>query len=353
MKKHKKISITKQFAIKQALRRMDEMGQKTLFVVDSKSRLLGTVTDGDIRRWILKSGNLNEAVSKVMNTDPVCLRNGYSKEEAKQLMVSNVIECIPVINEQNVIISAIRWFDIFDNKFKIHRSMRVPVIIMAGGEGSRLAPVTNILPKPLIPIGEKPIIELIIGKFSQYGCKDFYLTLNYKAGILKAYFDDHKHSYQIHYLQEKKPLGTAGSLHMVKDKIKTTLFVTNCDILIEADYADILKFHKNSKNDITLVVSMKHYKVPYGICEIDNGGNLKDIKEKPEFDFLANTGMYLMEKYVLKDIPENKFYNMTDLIEDYLVRGKRVGVYPVSEKSWLDMGQWAELQNMLQKLEIK
>ena len=204
-----------------------------------------------------------------------------------------------------------------------------------------------------MPIGEKPIIELIIDKFAEYGCKEFYLSVNYKANLIKAYFSDLEHNYRVNYIQEVKPLGTAGSLHLLKDKIKDTFYVSNCDILIEADYAGILKFHKDNKNKITLVSSMKHHTIPYGVIEISNDGILKGIKEKPEYDFLANTGMYVLESETLRDIPKNKFYHITDLINDYMKKGEKIGVYPISEKSWLDMGQWEELQNMLKKFGVK
>jgi NDP-sugar pyrophosphorylase family protein len=216
----------------------------------------------------------------------------------------------------------------------------------------RLNPFTKILPKPLMPIGEKPIIEIIINRFFDYGCKDFYLSLNYKSNIIKAYFSDFEHEYKINYILENKPLGTAGSLHLLKNMIKKTFFVSNCDILIEADYADILKFHYQRKNKITLVSSMKNFTIPYGVCEIQNGGILKNIREKPEYDFLVNTGMYVVEAAVLADIPKNQFYNITELINDYLKKGEKVGVYPVSEKSWIDMGQFEALQETLKKFEV-
>ncbi|MFH1074541.1 MAG: sugar phosphate nucleotidyltransferase, partial [Candidatus Firestonebacteria bacterium] len=227
------------------------------------------------------------------------------------------------------------------------------VVIMAGGEGTRLSPFTKILPKPLIPIGEKPIMEIIVDRFMAYGCRDFYVSVNYKASILKAYFSDFTQNCIIKFVQEEKPLGTIGSLCLFKEVLKTTFFVTNCDILIEADYADILKFHKSNKNLITMVVSMKHYTIPYGVCEIKNGGDLRGILEKPEYDFLVNTGMYLMEPQVVKDIPQNSYYNMNELINDYVHHNKKIGAYPISEKSWLDMGEFQELQKTLRKFEAR
>jgi len=353
MEKLKKVLIRPNHTIKQALRQMDAMGEKILLVVDERNLLLGTVTDGDIRRWIIKGRHLAEGVSKVMNSKPVCLNPDFERKTAKQLMVKQMIECLPVVDANKKVISAIWWTDLFENKLKKIKSLSAPVVIMAGGEGSRLAPFTKILPKPLIPIGDKPIVEIIIDRFMDYGCRDFYLSINYKANIVKAYFKDFEHKYNITYVEEALPLGTAGSLRLLKNKINKTFFLSNCDILIQADYADIFKFHQQKNNKITIVSSMKNFTVPYGVCQVEHGGTLKGIQEKPEFDFFVNTGMYILDKSVIGDIPKNKFYNMTDLVSDYLGKSERIGVYPVSEKSWLDMGQFEVLQEMLKKFEIQ
>lgn len=353
MKNLKNILIKSDISIKHALKRMDSAGKKVLFVVNNEKIISGAVSDGDIRRWILKKRSLDENISKVMNKRPLVLKEGYSKAQAKQIMLSKAVECIPIVDQNNKVVSAVWWLDIFDNKFKNHKIIEAPVVIMAGGEGARLLPFTSILPKPLVPIGDKPIIELIMDRFIEFGCKKFYLSLNYKANIIKAYFKDCKHDYEIKYINERMPLGTAGSLHLLRKKIDMPFFVSNCDVLIEADYADILHFHKTHKNKITLVCSLKHYAIPYGVCKIENGGTLNEIKEKPEYDFLVNTGMYVMEPDILNDIPRNKFYNTTDLINNCLKEGKNVGAYPVSEKSWLDMGQWEELQKMVKRFNIQ
>jgi Nucleoside-diphosphate-sugar pyrophosphorylase involved in lipopolysaccharide biosynthesis/translation initiation factor 2B, gamma/epsilon subunits (eIF-2Bgamma/eIF-2Bepsilon) len=353
MEKLKKILIKPNHSIKQALRQMDAMGEKTLLVIDDHEKLLGTVTDGDVRRWILKGKGLTESVFRVMNSSPFCLGQDFDRKIAKQIMIKQKLECLPVVDGNKKVISAVWWVDLFEKESKKLKKLKIPVVIMAGGEGARLAPFTKILPKPLMPIGDKPIIEIIIGRFMDYGCDDFYLSLNYKSNIIKAYFNDFEHQYKISYILENKPLGTAGGLHFLKNRIKKTFFVSNCDVLIEADYADILKFHNEKKSKITLVSSMKNFTVPYGVCDIESGGILKSIREKPEFDFFVTTGMYVLDKTVLKDIPKNSFYNMTDLISDYLDRGERVGVYPVSEKSWVDIGQLEALQEMLKKFEIQ
>jgi dTDP-glucose pyrophosphorylase len=332
---------------------MDAMGEKTLLVVDDQNVLLGTLTDGDVRRWMLRGKSLGQHVSYAMNPKPTSLDEDFDKEAVKLVMVKKKLECLPVIDGHKRVVSAVWWVDLFEKGSKQIKKLNVPVVIMAGGEGSRLAPFTTILPKPLMPIGEKPIIEVIISRFTDCGCNDFYLSVNYKSNIIKAYFSDLEHPYKISYVEEGQPLGTAGSLHFLKKQIKKTFFLSNCDILIDADYGDILKFHQEKKNKITLVSSMKHFIIPYGVCEIENGGILKSIQEKPEYDFFVNTGMYVMDKTVLKDIPNNKSYHMTDLINDYLNKGEKIGVYPISEKSWLDMGQFEALQEMLKKFEIK
>lgn len=353
MKRLKKVLIKPNGTIKQALKQMDAMGEKTLIAVDDRNRILGTITDGDIRRWILKGKSLNESLENAMNRHPFTLKGGFARESAKQLMLRHQVGCLPVIDGTKKVISCLWWVDLFENDSKNLKSLKLPVVIMAGGEGVRLHPFTKILPKPLMPVGDKPIIEIIIDRFFGYGCEDFYLSLNYKSNMIKAYFSDFEHKYKINYVLENKPLGTAGSLHLLKNRIKKTFFVSNCDILIEADYADILKFHNKKKNKITLVSSMKNFTIPYGVCEIETGGDLRDIREKPEYDFLVNTGMYILDASVLDDIPKNRFYNITDLIGDYIEKRKKIGVYPVSEKSWLDMGQWEELQKMVNRFEIK
>ena len=353
MERLEKVFIKPDHSIKQALKQMDAMGEKTLLVVDDQAVLLGTLSDGDVRRWILKGKDLAQHVSQAMNANARFVDAHFDKESAQKLMVKNQFQCLPVVDKNKKVIDAVWWVDLFEKDLKRTAKFNIPVVIMAGGEGSRLAPFTKILPKPLMPIGEKPIIEIITQRFTEYGCDDFYLSLNYKANIIKAYFKDIEHSYKITYIEESKPSGTAGSLYLLKNKMKGPFFLCNCDILIEADYADILKFHGQKKNKITLVSSMKHFMVPYGVCQIENGGVLKSIREKPEYDFFVNTGMYILDKTVLNDIPQNEFYHMTDLINDYLKRGERIGVYPVSEKSWLDMGQLEVLQEMLKTFEGK
>lgn len=352
MEELKKVLTKQHVTVKHALKQMDAMGEKTLIVVDNQDRILATVTDGDIRRWILKGKNINAKLVNVMNRSPLTLPKGFMRGDAKELMLKHQIECLPVIDEGKRVIAYMHWADLFEDRFKVFKTIKQPVVIMAGGEGARLHPFTKILPKPLMPLGDKPIVEIIINRFFDHGCRDFYLSMHYKSNIIKAYFNDVEHKFKIKYVLEKKPLGTAGSLYLLRNRIKKTFFVSNCDVLIEADYADIMKFHHDQKNKITLVCAMKNYTIPYGVCEIYNDGNLRDIHEKPEHHFLVNTGMYVLDPVVLNNIPKGHSYNMTDLIKDFLKKGEKVGVYPVSEKAWLDIGQFEALHETLKKFEI-
>lgn len=228
--------------------------------------------------------------------------------------------------------------------------INTPVVIMAGGKGTRLYPYTKILPKPLIPIDDVPIAERIINRFHKYGCCNFYMTLNYNKQIIQAYFDSMLKNYNINYIIEEKPLGTGGSLFLLKDLINQTFFVSNCDILINDNYIDMLKYHRDNNNKITVISAFKNLSVPYGVMKIDKNNLIYKIEEKPKYDFLVNTGMYIFEPEVLEYIPKDEFFHITDLIRIYIDMGERVGLYEVSEDSWLDMGQFDEMNRMIKEL---
>jgi dTDP-glucose pyrophosphorylase len=340
----------KDVSVKDALKQMDRGGEKILFVVGKENFLLGVVTDGNIRRYILSEGKFKDKIAQVYNPNPLFVRDGFIKKEAKDIMVENKIEVLPILDKKNCIVGAINWTNVIEDKLESSfNRIDVPVVIMAGGKGERLDPFTKILPKPLIPMGEKPIIELIIDSFLRHGVKDFYITLNYKGEMVKLYFDALEKNYFIKYIWENDFLGTAGSLKLISKKIKDHFIVSNCDIIVRADYDDLLRFHLQNKYLLTVVGSIQHYKVPYGVINYMKKGRISSIEEKPEFDFTVNTGVYVLSKKVLDFIPERKQFNMTDLIQVLLRHKKNVGVYPVSEKSYVDIGQWEEYRKHLEK----
>jgi dTDP-glucose pyrophosphorylase len=340
--------------IRQAMNQLEVTEKRILFVVDDDRKLLGTLTDGDIRRWILAEGNLDDTIVGVYNKNPYSVRLDYQADEIKKVMLEKKISCVPVVNESGQIAQLLFWDSIFDaaTSDKPHRRVNLPVVVMAGGKGTRLDPFTKVLPKPLIPIGEKTVVEIIIESFLGYGVELFYLSLNYKSKIIKSYFEELNPPYRVEYIYETKPLGTAGSLRLLLGKLNDSFLVTNCDIIIRADYAELVDFHIEKKNDVTLVASLKNYHIPYGICEIENGGSLARIKEKPEYNFLVNTGMYVLQPSTLELIPDNEFFHITQLIEKVKKEGGRIGIFPISENAWIDTGQWAEYKNALKQFDL-
>lgn len=350
----KKLLVPESLSIKQALRKMDEGGEKILFVVDGVQKLKGTVTDGDIRRWLIHEGALEEPISKIARENPKTLTKEDSVEKVREIMLESKVEALPVIDSDRRLLDAYFWNDVFGASRHISQmKIEAPVFIMAGGKGARLDPFTKILPKPLIPLGEKPIVEVIMDHFAKYGCRSFYLTVNYKGKMIQSYFESAECGYDIHFIWEEDPLGTAGGLIHAKKLIDTpSFFVTNCDVVIKADYADIWQYHHQTEADITVVGSMRHFSIPYGVLETSNGGCLERIVEKPEYDLLANTGLYVIRKDALRHIPENRSFDFPELMETVRSRGGKIRVYPISQKSWLDVGEWEEYRNTLKELEL-
>ena len=349
--KIKNISIPHNANIITALKQMDAIKHKLLIVIkDGKFYRLLSI--GDIQRAIIKGVDMNSPITLILRDKTKVASINDDMRIVKATMKERSNEFMPIIDDDNNLVDVIFWEDLFETNPKPKKSnLNLPVIIMAGGQGSRLRPLTNVLPKPLIPIGEQTMMEDIMDRFVDCGCKQFYISVNYKADIIKRYFDNLKGKpYEISYFQEDKPLGTAGSLHLLNGQINTTFFVSNCDIIIDDDYAEILKYHRENKNEITVVAAIKNMSIPYGTLETKEGGLLADIKEKPNFTYKINTGMYILEPHLIDEIPVDEFYHITFLIEKLMKEGRRVGVYPINEGSWIDVGNWDEyLKQFAQK----
>lgn len=331
-----------------AMERLDKIAKKVLFLHED-GKLLAALTDGDIRRWILKRGSLDAKVREMANYDPKFLI-GATRKEALRYMKKNLIEALPILDNKHTIINVITWDDTEISAKK--EQIALPVVMMAGGLGKRLYPYTNILPKPLIPVGEIPIAEHIIRQFESYGCDQFFLIVNHKKNMIKAYFNEVEKSYAIHYADEDKPLGTGGGLSLLKGKITSTFILTNCDILIQEDFSKIYKFHKEKGNMITMICSLKNFSIPYGVVEIGEEGDIAEMKEKPQISFFTNTGCYFVEPQVIEELEENVSVGFPDIIEKYKQRGEKVAVYPIGENAWLDMGQMDEMERMKERLGI-
>lgn len=336
-----------------ALQRIDGNGKGILFVADSCRKLLGVVTDGDIRRWLLKNGELEGAVKRVMNQKP---KVAYRKElsQGMELMRQYRIAALPVVNAKGVILDIVFREEPESAYSDQNCFLRdIPVVIMAGGKGTRLYPYTKILPKPLIPIGDIPIMERIIARFRDFGVRNFFVTVNYRKSMIKAYFTENASDYELSYVEEEKPLGTAGSLGLIPVEFTQPLIVTNCDILIHADYGDILQCHKDSGNEMTIVTALKNIVVPYGVIHSSENGVICSMEEKPRLSYFVNTGMYILNPGLLKEIPKDTFFHMTDLAAKLMAEKRKVGMYPISEDSFLDMGEFEEMRRMEQKLNLQ
>ena len=347
-----KFLVGPEMKVRDAMKKLDDSHRKILFVVQDEDLLSGTLTDGDIRRWILGGHNLDDSVSDVCNTDPITASTGYDLAEIKHLMLENRIQAIPVIGPENSLQDLLFWDTVFDDEYHVElkEQLSIPVVIMAGGAGTRLDPFTRILPKPLIPIGDRSLVEVIIDKFREYGIKEYFISVYHKSKVIKAYFEELDPPYKIEYLEEDKPLGTVGALGQLKGREADSLVVTNCDTVIQCNYYDMIRFHDKNDYDITLVGSMINYKVPYGICEIEGEGRLVSLIEKPEYSYLVSTGMYVLRHTALALIPDNSPFNITDLIDKVRQQGGTVGVYPISEKSWMDTGDWQEYKKTVKQL---
>ena len=349
--KLKSLLISGERTMKEVMHKLDETAEKILFVVDENDKLLGTVTDGDIRRGLINGSRFDESIERIMHRDftSITLDQPDLKENIKKLMIENKFEQIPVLDHTGIIRDVVLWTDILGDKNipKKYERKTNQVVVMAGGKGARLDPFTKILPKPLIPIGDKTVIELIMEQFYKYGFYKFIYTLNYKKEYLKLYFKENKFPYSIEWVEEPDFLGTAGSLTLLQDKLNDTFFVINCDSLLDSDYEKILRWHKEHDAVMTIVGCHNEIKIPFGVLELSNG-SLNRISEKPIHDVIINTGIYIMEPHALSYIPKGRTVDMNEIIE-IISKTEKVSVYPISA-GWFDIGQWEEYKKNLGKL---
>lgn len=329
--------------ILEVLNVINNNGRGIAYVCDG-TRLLAAVTDGNIRRHILSNGNLNDTVDKIANYEPKYISR---KDEINPVDYMNEkhVSSIPVLNSKHEIIT-IKFLS-KDNDVHTVSNLDIPVVIMAGGKGTRLKPLTTVLPKPLIPIGDKTITEIIMDKFIEFGCNKFKMIVNYKKELIQTFFDEYKDVYDVSFIEEKEFLGTGGGLYLLKGMYDGPFFLTNCDIVIDDDYGEIVKQHKEDNRIITMICALKQINIPYGTVELDDQGHVGNLHEKPNAAYMVNTGCYLIDSRFLDYIPDNTFIHITDIISKCIENGEKVGVYPISENNWWDMGNFKELNTMI------
>ena len=333
-----------------AMKQMDDVKVKTLFVM-KEDHFEGIITIGDIQRAIISNISLKEPVSRILNKDKVYGYQSEGEDSIREKMRRMRAEVMPILDEQGELVDVWFWGDLFKKAELTEREkINLPVVIMAGGKGTRLKPITNVIPKHLVHIGDKTILETILDQFEEIGCTKFYMSVNYKADIMKYYLGHLDHKYDIEFFQEDKPLGTIGSVSLLKGKITTPFFVSNCDSINDQDYRDVYEYHKKNRNDLTIVTMVKSFRIPYGVIETGENGLMTELREKPELNYQVNTGAYILNPDCIEEIPEGEFFHITHLMDKIKSRGGRVGCYPVSEGSWHDMGEWPEYLKMINVL---
>lgn len=333
-----------------AMKRMDEVKVKILFVF-KEEHFEGIITLGDIQRAIINNIALKEPVCRILNKNKVYGYQLEGENEIREKMRKMRAEVMPILDEQDELVDVWFWSDLFKKTDLTEREkINLPVVIMAGGKGTRLKPITNVIPKPLVPIGDKTILEEIMDQFEAIGCQKFYMSVNYKSDMMRYYLDQLPHHYDVSFFEEDKPLGTIGSVSLLKGKIEKPFFVSNCDIVIDQDMRDVYDYHCENHNDLTIVTAVKSFRIPYGVIETGEDGLMTALKEKPELTYMINTGVYILNPGCIDEIPQGEFFHITQLMEKIKARGGRVGCFPVSEHAWKDMGEWPEYLKMIDVL---
>ncbi len=354
--KLKDISVSPSDPIKELMQKLTVTAEKILLILDQSGKLIGTITDGDIRRGIIDGRKFTDTADTVMQTSFIFLKDSESDIEgkAKKLMSKYALSHLPIVDIDGKPIDIISLVDLLEVGIKSQDKplFETPVVIMAGGKGTRLEPFTNILPKPLIPLHDKPIIEHIMDRYYKQGFNNFYMVVNYKKEIIKGYFSENELPYKIQFIDESEYLGSAGGISLLKNRIKETFIITNCDTVLDGNCGDILSWHKGRGHLFTIIGSHREMVLPYGVLEVKDGA-FDMINEKPKYDFLINTGTYIVEPEVFELIPEKQPLAMDVLITKVSkMEGNRVGVYPYWGE-WFDIGQWDEYRKSLESFEGK
>lgn len=339
--------ISEEEKIKNVLYRMNTVGHGIL-LIGSDNQLKAVITDGDIRRAMLRGYDENSRSGDIANYCPIFL-NLFEATEQKinEVFKTKRIKAVPIVGNDGTVKRIV-----FDNGKVIYKKAYndTKVIIMAGGKGTRLAPLTDVLPKPLIPLDNETILEHIIDRFSILGFWDFNIIINYKKELIKAFFSEtvynNKNNVNVTLWEEENFQGTAGGLKLLQGEIKSTFILSNCDIIVNSDYEYIINKHKENNNYITMVCAPQNIQIPYGTVKMDADNNIIALEEKPSIECLINTGLYVLEAEAIELINNEEFLHMPDLIQRCIDKGYKVGAYKIAEDGWLDMGEINKLKYM-------
>jgi len=332
----KKILIKPTDSLEHAIKILHEGGARITLVCDKNDKLLGTVTDGDIRRALINKLTMKSEVKIVMNNNPIKASKDFSKQELLQLMTSKSLIHMPIVDENGEICGLETIEHLISSPL-----YKNPVFLMAGGFGKRLHPLTENTPKPLLKIGGRPIIETIIRQFIDHGFNEFYISTHYKSEQIREYFKDgSQYGVNIKYVHEDTPLGTAGSLGLLPDNVSSLpIIVMNGDLLTKVDFEDLLDFHNSSESDATMCIREYDVQVPFGVVELYEG-KIAKILEKPLHKFFVNAGIYVLNSNLVKKVDGKSYLDMPDFLENEL-KNKGINAFPIHEY-WQDIGRIEE-----------
>ncbi len=322
--------------LREVISTIEAGGLRIALVLNKEKKLVGTITDGDIRRGLLRGLSLKSPIQSIIKKNYINATDKVSKKEILRMMKENGISQIPIISDEKKLIG----LQISENLLPITSELLIPnyALIMAGGRGERLKPITNDCPKPLLPINGKPILEIILEQCKESGIRNFYISVYYLAEKIINYFGDgSKWNVNIEYLEENKPLGTAGALKLLPKTLKNPIIVINGDLLTKTNFQDVLEYHSLNSADITICAREHLLNSPYGVIEVD-GISFKSMIEKPSFRQLVNAGIYVLNPSILEFIKPDKYIDMPKLINLSKEDSKKIIVYPVHEY-WLDVGK--------------
>lgn len=338
MKNYKNILLKPTSTIKQALKIIDSGAMQIALVIDSNEKLLGTVTDGDIRRGLLNNLGLDDSIESIIFKKPTVCKIGDTKEKILEIAVSKKLYQIPIVNNDGKLVG----IEEVDELLKIDTKPN-KVVLMVGGLGTRLRPLTENIPKPMLKVGNKPILETIILNFKKYGFTNIILCVSYKSEVIEEYFKDGSDfGVNIEYVHENKRMGTAGALSLVKDKLTESFFVMNGDLLTNINFENMMEYHLSNDSKATMGVREYDFQVPYGVVNIE-GKNILSIEEKPVHKFFVSGGVYVLDNKVLDYIPNDEYYDMPTLFETIIDEKLKSISFPIHEY-WLDIGRMEEFE---------
>ena len=340
MKNIEDIVVSKSTSLKEALKIIDKSSKQICLVLDDSRKLLGTISDGDIRRALLNNISLDDTVESIYFENPTVVNVNDSKETILNICKIKKIHQIPVVDNDNNIVGLEILDELIGSSTKSNK-----VVLMVGGLGSRLRPLTETTPKPMLPVGGKPILQTIVEKFVSYGFVNIVMCIGYKSQIIQDYFKDgSKLGAKIEYVLEDQRMGTAGALSLLNEeqKPKEPFFVMNGDLLTNVNFEHLLEFHIQNYSKATMCVREYDFQVPYGVVKLENG-KIKEIQEKPMHKFFVSAGIYMLDVSCLKLVPDNKFYDMPTLFEKLIQMNKNIVSFPLREY-WLDIGRIEEYE---------